>query len=149
MRKLFSFLGVLAVVAAVAWGCTYHPPIPEVSVKDGVTTVTRTVFLQDYLILNLIGGLCALAAVAVIVAKSFGVPIPVKSFWTLILCSIGSWVLRAVMHRLTADVDKYLWIVEVLGMIAIVAAGAAFAYGHKAWLERGLNVDVDRDGRVG
>lgn len=159
MKVWQKILGSVLILAAACllvacWGKT-AVPVPKVeTVKNAATGamehyITQTFYKQDYAALNIIGGLCAFLAVGAVVAISFGVPIPRKSFWTLVLCSAGSWALRLVMMKLTVDIDKYLWIIELLGIVALVVGGAGFAYGHRDWLEKKLNVDLNNDGKIG
>lgn len=156
MITLREFGRVLVAAAAgvgvllACYGCgIFRAPVPKAdpervtaTLKDGVRTVTQTVYLQDYTVLNVIGGLSALIVFATLMVRAFGIPIPWKATTTALMCMVGSWVLRTVL----AD---YMWLAALLSVISCVFAGMVVAYSYRAWVERRLGIDIDRDGTVG
>lgn len=143
MKKL---LGLMAGAIAGLSGCAES--IGEKVVKtvqpDGtiVKTITKTIFEQDYTVLNVIGGLAAFLAFASIMLRAFGAPIPAKSTWAAVLCAAGAWIMRSTLHN-------YMWLFTLMCVGALVFSAAAFAYGHLAWIERKTGLDINRDGKVG
>lgn len=107
-----------------------------------VRTITKTIFQQDYSILNVLAGLCSVVAVGVVIGRSLGAPLPVKSAWTCILCAAGCWLARALLVQ-------YLWLFALLSAVSLIAGGMAVAYGHRAKIEKVLKRDLDKSGGIG
>jgi hypothetical protein len=137
-------IGALAALTLMA-GCQ-KSLIDETTDKlpDGtvVRTITQTIFKQDYAVLNALAGLCSVMAVVIIVGRAFGAPFPIKSAWTCAFCAAGCWLARMLLA-------EYLWLFVVLVVIALIAGAMSFAYGHRSWLERKLNLDLNRSGKIG
>jgi hypothetical protein len=107
--------------------------------KDGVKTIVRTVFEQDYSVLNVIGGLCALLAVGGILAGAAGLRPPGRLVLALIVCSAGAWTARYMLH-------EYMWLFALLSVMGILLAGVGIAITHRHRLERLLGIDLDGGG---
>lgn len=148
------FLWVVAAVVCAATpliGC-WSPPavvsqeqaeaVAEAAKARGIKTIIQTVVQQDYTVLNVIGGLAAFIAFGACIARAFGLPIPSRAVGYAVLCAVVSWLLRLVLV-------KYLWLVALLAIIALVVGGMGFAYGHRKWLEKRLGLDLDHDGKIG
>lgn len=56
--------------------------------------------------------------------------------------AVVSWVLKYMLVY-------YLWLAVLLAFLASVLFALAFLWGHQKWLERKLNLDINRDGRIG
>jgi len=111
------------------------------SVKEKAKKATSKATIADFGILDVIGAACAVLAVVAIIGSVYGV-VPGKLAITLGGIAVGAWTLHIILAA-------YLWIFALLSMIGLVLGGMAFAYGHVNWIEKRLNVDIDRDGDVG
>lgn len=86
-----------------------------------------------------------------------------------LLCAAGSGVLMAIMGvsrlmiRLCATfmgiaigglvfkviVVKYLWLVILLSVLSGTVGAVLFAWGHRKYLEKFFNIDLNQDGTIG
>lgn len=141
MRWIIGAVAGLMVISGCQKALT---TVAEEHLPNGtvVRTITKTIFEQDYSILNVLAGLCSVAAVGCVIGRALGAPIPVKSAWACILCAAGCWMARIMLV-------KYLWVFALLSTISLICGGMAFAYGHRAWLERKLHLDLDGKGGIG
>lgn len=148
MRIYRAFLTILA--SALLSGCitlgrkSPTPTKEEITEQtvDGVTTIIRTTFQQDYAVLNVIGGLCAVLAVGGIIAAALGLRPPIRLVVTLVLCAMGAWTARYMLH-------EYMWLFAAISVVGILLAGVGITLTHIRTIERLLGVDINRDGKVG
>lgn len=122
-----------------------HEAVEETTAEvngEKVVTIVKTQFVQEYGVLNLIATLAALATAAAILARGFGIPVHGGAIGSGLLLTVGCWMLRIMLV-------KYLPLAALLGVIALIVSSVGLAYGHRNWLERRLNVDLDRDGDIG
>lgn len=135
-------IGVVCALAA----CRGGPASAAAGAAGGVLdSVAKALGPGDgsFGILDVLASLCAVAAVGSVIAAVFlKGAMPPKLTGTLILCAVGCWVLKLVLV-------KYLWLVGLVSVIGLLAAGGVAVYGHRNWLERRLGVDLDRDGDIG
>lgn len=125
-----------------SWNSKPPEPVVKEIVEGTTRTIIKTVFVQDYMVLNVIGGLSALICFATIMIRAFGIPIPWRPTSAAFACMICSWVVRSMLV-------EYTWLMALLSVLSLILGGAAIAYGHRRWFERQMGVDLDRNGRVG
>lgn len=103
-------------------------------------TDNPTVSTGQYAILDVIAGACSIGAVGLVIA-SIAVPLPVlrKLAGGCLACAVGSWVLKLLLV-------KYLWIAVLFAVISALIVLVSYLYGHRKWVERKLNVDLDGGG---
>lgn len=140
-------LAVAVVLASVGWwvtltGCTrsIHVPSPPKGIGNAIVLA-----VSDFRILDVLAGLCAIGAVASILAAcvpGLRVFLPPKLTIMFVLCAVGCWTVKLLLV-------KYLGLVAFLSIAGLVLGGAVFAYGHRNWIEKRTGVDLNRDGRVG
>lgn len=142
-RKVLSvvFAGVMLTLA----GCSVFGGGGGSTASNGVAIVKDTIGGiggVNFGVLDVIAVLAALGAAATLVMWGFGMPVPSKVTLSLVALTVGAWVLKLILV-------KFLWIIMVLCILALVLLGCVIAYTHLGWLEKRLNKDLNKNGTVG
>jgi hypothetical protein len=93
--------------------------------------------------------LCIIATVAVGSLFGLGSATLRRLAATFVCTGVGALILKAFGVAIADWTSRYTWIVGVLALVVGIAAAALFTWGHVNWLERKLNIDLDRDGDIG
>lgn len=93
-------------------------------------------------------GIAFLCVVGCVVGAGLGI-VGIRA--TKVLRRLGAAMVGTFFGALMLKVVvvEYLWLAILLAAAFGAAASVLFAWGHRAWIERFLNIDLDRSGRIG
>lgn len=145
MKNYVKYLGYAAAAAiAVLGGCHAASGVAETlsdRINDAITQ-SGGVSIVGLGVLDFIFGVGMLATAGSIIYGLVSGNFPVKLTVGLVLAAIGAAVVKVLLV-------KFLWLVVILSLLALLFAGAVAMYAHLGFFEKLVGKDLNKNGTVG